>query len=87
MKGIKKMKIKNFNDIKLQAQKANLTQDDFVKAAEVLFETTGRNYFTSIEEVRYFLTLFNQEINIAPHKNGADDSCGFYSEEGLYYIF
>ena len=83
----KKMKIKNYEDIKTQAQKANLTQDDFVKAAEGLFETTGRNYFTSVAEIKYFLGIFNEETVMVAHKYGADDSCGYYEEEGLFYIF
>lgn len=80
------MKIKNYEDIKTQAQAQNINSDDFIKAQEILFET-GRNYFTSVAEIKYFLGIFNEATVMAPHKNGADDSCGYYEEEGLFYIF
>lgn len=78
------MKIKNYNDV-IKA-KSNITEDDYLKAMEILHEN-GRTYFSSIEEVRYYLNLFNQEMNmIVPHKNGADDSAGYYDNEGINYI-
>ena len=77
------MKIKNYNDV-IKA-KSNITEDDYLKAMEILHEN-GRTYFSSIEEVHYYLNIFNQEMIMTPHKNGADDSNGFYQNEGLYYI-
>ena len=61
------MKIKNYEDIKTQAQAQNINSDDFIKAQEILFET-GRNYFTSVEEVKYFLEAFNEETVMVAHK-------------------